>query len=270
VPSLRELERDLRAALLGGDDGPAQAAIQGDGLDPGARLGIYRHHVITTLTAALQATYPVVCRLVDERFFAYAADRFIRDTPPSGPCLFEYGAGFADFLAGFPPCHALSYLADVARLEWALQRALHAPEAVPLPMRAVEGVAPEAAASLTFTLDASASWLASPYPTDRIWRANQTDAPGPEVVDLAAGEARLEARRQGDHAIFRALDPGSFAFRRALATGANLAAATGAALAVDPAFVLAPALAALFEDELPVAFTCTPSHPGDQSCQSQP
>jgi hypothetical protein len=262
VPSLRELERDLRAALLGGDDGPARAAVQGDGLDPGARLGIYRHHVTTTLTAALQATFPVVCRLVDERFFAYAADRFIRDTPPSGPCLFEYGADFADFLAGFPPCHALSYLADVARLEWALQRALHAPEAAPLPMRAVEGVAPEAAASLTFSLDASASWLASPYPTDRIWRANQTDAPGPEVVDLAAGEARLEARRRGDHAIF--------AFRRALATGANLAAATGAALAVDPTFGLAPALVALFEDELPVAFTCTPSHPADQPCQSQP
>src|SRR6185295_19851202 len=85
VPSLREVESDLRLALLGGDDAPARAWIRGDGLAPAARLAIYRHHVVTTLTAALQAVFPVVCRLVDERFFAYATDRYIRVDPPSGP-----------------------------------------------------------------------------------------------------------------------------------------------------------------------------------------
>jgi hypothetical protein len=141
VPSLREVESDLRLALLGGDEAPARTRIRGDGLEPAARLAIYRHHVVTTLTAALQAAFPVVCRLVDERFFAYAAARYIQVEPPSGPCLFEYGAGFADFLAEFPACRALPYLADVARLEWAMQRALHAADAIPLPIRAMQGVA---------------------------------------------------------------------------------------------------------------------------------
>ena len=36
------------------------------------------------------------------RFFGFAADRYIHDHLPAGPCLFEYGATFPDFLAGFP------------------------------------------------------------------------------------------------------------------------------------------------------------------------
>ena len=270
MPSLREIERDLRLALLGGDDAPARAAVRGDGLGPGARLAIYRHHVVTTLTAALQATFPVVCRLVDERFFAYAADRYIQVEPPAGPCLFEYGAGFADFLAEFPPCRSVPYLADVARLEWAMQRALHAPDAPPLPIRTIQGVAPELAASLTLTLDPSMSLLRSRYPIDRIWRANRPDVPEPPLVDLAAGEAWLEVRRHGDDVIVRALDPAAFTFRRALAGGADLAAATGEALAADPTFDLGPALVALFDDGLPIALSRTPSTPGDDPCHSQP
>jgi hypothetical protein len=70
VSSPRELERDFAAALLGGAEESVVAEIEGDGLDPAARLAIYRHHVFTTLTEALEATYPVVVRLVDRRFFA--------------------------------------------------------------------------------------------------------------------------------------------------------------------------------------------------------
>ena len=101
MPSLREVQRNVRRALLGrGDEEAAAVAVADDGLTAHARLEIYRHHVFTTLTAALQATFPVVCRLVDERFFAYAADQYIRQDPPSGPCLFEYGARFPRFSPG--------------------------------------------------------------------------------------------------------------------------------------------------------------------------
>ena len=53
-----------------------------DRLSPAARVAIYRHHVTQTLTDILMDVYPVVCRLVDARFFAYAAHRFIASQPP--------------------------------------------------------------------------------------------------------------------------------------------------------------------------------------------
>ena len=103
VSMLLELQMRLRRAVLGGDTAEIVAAILGDGLDPAARVGIYRNHAFATLRDALQGTFPVVCRLVDKRFFAYAAHEYLREHPPHSRCLVEYGADFAEFLAGFRP-----------------------------------------------------------------------------------------------------------------------------------------------------------------------
>lgn len=255
MPALRELQADMRAALLGVGDEPAKAAVLGDGLEPGARIAIYRHHVLSTLTDVLTAAYSVVCRLVDERFFGYAADQYIREHPPAGPCLSEYGAGFADFLAAFPPCRELVYLPDVARLEWALSAADGAEDTVPLDARELARVRPADTPRLRFALDPSLTLLESPWPVDRIWRANQPDADPDATVDLTSGGVRLEIRRVGDDVVFRSLEPGTFAFRRALAAGDTLGEAAEAALSLDPAFDLAHALAALLEAELLVKAT---------------
>ena len=108
MTSLHELQRDMTAALLGrGAGGVVAAMVTEDGIAAEARLLIYRHHVVTTLTAALRATFPVVCRLVDERFFGYAADEYIRQEPPAGPCLFEYGETFPEFLEAFRQTYVL-------------------------------------------------------------------------------------------------------------------------------------------------------------------
>jgi hypothetical protein len=81
---LRELQSAMGKALLDGPTESAAAHILADGLTAEARLAIYRHHVFITLTAALQTTYPVLCRLVHERFFGYAADQYIRATRRPG------------------------------------------------------------------------------------------------------------------------------------------------------------------------------------------
>ena len=92
IPNLLELQLQLRRAVLGGDTAGLVAAIPGDGLDPAARLRIYRNHSFATLGAVLEGTFPVVCRLVDKRFFAYAAHEYLREHPPHSRCLVEYGA----------------------------------------------------------------------------------------------------------------------------------------------------------------------------------
>jgi hypothetical protein len=253
MPALRELQRCVRDALLGGDQ-RAAAEVEGDGLTPEARLDIYRHHVVTTLTAALESTFPVVCRLVDRRFFAYAADAFIRDNPPDGPCLFEYGRAFPDFLAAFPACRDQAYLADVARLEWAMNEALHAEDAEPLDPERLAAVAPEDMPRLVLRLDPSLSLLASPWPVDRIWRANQEVAPPDSAVDLGAGSVCLEIRREGGDVVMRALEPADHALRRGLLGRETLERAAAAALAIDPAFDLAAALGNLIAERILVGF----------------
>jgi len=253
VPAWRELQAVFRGAMLGDEDGALRGLVLDDGLSASARLRLYRNHVASTLTDTLRAAYPVVARLVGDGFFAYAVDRYLRDDPPAGPCLFEYGDAFAGFLAGFAPCARLAYLPDVARLEWALCAARHAPEPLPLAADALRTLPPADAARLTLRFHPSVSLLESPWPIDRIWLANQPEREA-GVVDLSAGGACLEVRRLDDDPVFRALPPGAYAFRRALTDGRRLDAAARAAGAADPGFDLAMGLHDLLRDGVLVGF----------------
>ncbi len=256
MSTLLELQMQLRRAVLGGDAAEIVAAIHGDGLDPAARVGIYRNHAFATLGASLQATFPVICRLVDKRFFTYVAHEYLREHPPHSRCLVEYGADFADFLADFEGCEALPYLADIARFEWALNIAATVREAPPMRPEALAAVSAEQAAYVALRLQPSLSYLASAWPIDAIWQANQQNDVPP--VDLSGGGTSLEVRRAGEAVAWRRLDPGSFAFRTALADGLVLVAAMASATLLDPAFDLAAAVQRVFAEGLVTAYCLSP------------
>ncbi|MGH7334177.1 MAG: DNA-binding domain-containing protein [Candidatus Rokuibacteriota bacterium] len=257
MPPLPELQAAFGCALLD-PDAAMPPGVLGDGLAPRARVQIYRHHVLTSLTQALKDTYPVVCRLVDERFFAFAADRYIRACPPTGPCLFEYGSSFPPFLAQFPPCADLAYLPDVARLEWAINAALHALDNDPIDPAWLARVPAADVTKLTVRLHPSLSFIDSAWPIDRIWQANQPEADPDLRVDLGAGGVKLEVRRCGDDVVFRALAPAVYTLRRALADGRDLADAAEAALAAEPDFDLGVALRDLLDETLIVDLMLPP------------
>jgi hypothetical protein len=79
------------------------------------------------------------------------------------------------------------------------------------------------------------------------WRTQQKEVP---TVDLASGGTTIEIRRADEGFSWQRLDPGEFAFRRALAEGFSFG--TAAATAADPAFDLAAALDRLFAERLVV------------------
>lgn len=257
MSGLLELQTVMAGALLGDDPSIAGRLVRADGIAPAARIGIYRHHVETTLTDALASVYPVVRELVDPRFFSFAAARYLGESPPAGPCLFEYGASFPDFLEGFPPCRHLAFLPDVGRLEWSLHAACYAQDETPVAAASVEGVVGDIAGLLRLHLDPSLAYLSSAWPVDEIWMGHQ---PGGrlDAVDLGSGGVALEVRRWRDNVRFRRLAPDVFDFRRDLAGGLRLAAAASRARRRDPDFDLVAALTALFRESLVVRISLQP------------
>jgi len=247
VSSLEDVQRDLCDAICGADEPRLLELVAGDGLDPASRLQIYRNHAIITLTDALKATYPVVCRLVSEGFFAYAAHEFIREHLPKGPCLAEYGEELADFLAQFPPCRELGYLTDVARLEWAINQAMHANDVAAISRGDLAGLSATDAPRLILSLHPALRLLESRWPIERIWRANQADDPD-LAIDLDGGNVRLQVHRRSDRVVLKSLTECEFAFLRALSKGDSLADAAAAALSLDLLFDLTTALGTLLEE----------------------
>ena len=129
-----------------------------------------------------------------------------------------------------------------------MNRALHAPDADAVDPKRLAAVPPDEVARLVLRLHPSVSLLDSPWPVDRIWRANQPGAAPDAIVDLDAGGVHLEIRRLGDDVVFRRLDAATSAFRQALARGDDLERAAGAGQAADAGFDLTRVLRELFDD----------------------
>jgi len=242
--ALDQLQRQMCSAIRGRQEPELLGLITGDGIEPEARLRIYRNHLTLTLTRALEATYPVVCRLVDERFFAYAAHEYLRESLPSQPSLTEYGESFPDFLVRFPACRDLVYLPDVARLEWAVNLALHARDAQPLDRSAL------AATNPVLTLHPSLRLVASRWPIERIWHANQPESDPDTIINLDSGGIRLMVYRHGDRVVISGIRESTYAFLEAIFQGARLVEAIEAGKRAASVFDLAGELEFLFETGL--------------------
>lgn len=236
MASLRDLQAAFRRSILDGEDATVAPLVLDAGIAPAQRLQIYRNNTFISLREALETAFPVVRRLVGDDFFRGAARAFVRAHPPAVPCLSEYGAGFAGFLAGFPPASTLAYLPDVARLEWALNEAHCAADAAPLDPQAIAAVPDADRASLRFTLHPAGRLVESRFPIDRIWAANQPEGDAGQVIDLASGGCSLLIGRDERDAGFQRITPAEFVFVDHLARGRTLVEAYEQAAARAPDF----------------------------------
>jgi len=262
MPSLPELQRGFAAATVFGD----QASIAGlrivaAGLDPGARIGIYRNNILGNYRKALGATYPVVRRLIGPALFNALIEAFVRAYPSTRGDVNRYGGELARFLSTHIPARDLEYLPDVARLEWAIDQASIAADAAALDLATLATVPEHALGELRFALHPSARLVASPYPILHIWQVNQPDRDVEDRVDLGEGGDALLVARGADGVTIERLRPGAHAFLLALARNLKLGEALERALAAEPSFDLSAALKAHVAAQIIVAFRVFPSPP---------
>jgi hypothetical protein len=232
---LRDLQRDFSRHVFGNASADLTTHIKANGVNPARRLGVYRNNAYANLTAALQATYPVVARLVGTGFFRYAAHEYMGQHPSSSGDLHPFGAVFAEFLATFEPAAGLPYLPDVARLEWAYEQAFYAADSEPFNSEALAEVPLDSYDNLKFVLNPAAQLLASKYPILRIWQVNQEGFEGDQRVDLTEGGVKLLVTRDSRLDIgIKVLGEGEFALLQALINGHSFAVACEQALDAQP------------------------------------
>lgn len=253
MPPLRELQRDLLAALLPGaaaSTASATPAASAASLlaDPreraAARLGVYRNTVRGTFEGALRSSFPVIARLVGADYFREAARELQRHHPSRSGDLRHAGQPFPAYLARVHAGDGFDYLADVARLEWLIEQSLLAADHAPLDLEALSRVAPSAYDDLRFELHPSLQLFESRYPALRIWEANAGDARAgdapaePPLIDLDSGGVRLAINRRRWQLEFHHVDRGEHAFLRALNQGAAFSTAVCTEAAFDPSAAL--------------------------------
>jgi len=189
---LAELQQGFARTILTGvpasnlDFAPGPVSAQ-------AAFLVHRNNVMGALSGALRLTFPSVDHLVGTDFFDQAAAIFAESQPPSVPHLAAYGDTFPDFLQEHVP--EISYLADVARLDLAIDHAL---QAAPTSRRFVLD------AQVTLEFPSSLSLLKLNHPAELIKDALEDDA-ALAAIYLAPGLRRLAVWRTGREAWVRRL-----------------------------------------------------------------
>jgi len=239
MPSLHEAQRAIgRAIVLGDVDGIA-ALVVGDAISAADRIAIYRNTATGTLLRALRLSYPAVESLVGEEFFEGAARIFIDGCWPRGALLDDYGAEFAGFLADFDAADSIPYLADVARLEWSVHRALHAPDAEPLDLHRLALVPDGQSGQVRFVPDPGLGLISVHWPADEIWHAViDSDDDAMATIELVSMPRWLLVQRAPAGGIdLQRLSYPQWRLAQALGAGVPLAQALAGTADVDSTFV---------------------------------
>ena len=154
MPSLLELQERFAATLE--SRGPAAS--------PGH--GIYREAIGANYRRALAATYRAVRTIVGARAFDAAVDGYGAAHPPLSGDLNLYGGDFAAFLEGHATAASCPWLADLARVEWAVDEAARSADATMTPAEVVAALSileDEAVEDARLVLHPSCRLLESTY-----------------------------------------------------------------------------------------------------------
>ena len=258
VASLVEFQGSIRQAVVLGEDSAVVPWLVG-GSSARKRLAIHHRHYETSLVTALLDRFPATIWLVGSTFVTAAARQFVRNRPPSRPCIAEYGEDFPAFLSAERGAAELSYLRSFAELEWHLSRLSLAVTLPALGQSDLSTLDPNTLMNVRITMQPGVHYFHAAWDIDNLIRLFLTDS-APGQFSLQSGDAWIELRgARGDLQMNR-LERASFAFRAALAAGQLLGDAAIAAIDLGPTFDAGQALRTLVADGLVIAADVR--HPG--------
>jgi hypothetical protein len=177
---------------LGPADGVrARALVAGDErLSALERIDIYADMYFYRLRDALAEDFAAVSAVVGEDNFHNLVTDYLIAHPPSHFSLRYAGRDLPPFLFHHPLSRRWPYLADLARLEWAILDAFDAPDAAVLPPTTLAAVPPESWPALRFQPTPSLRVLQLEWPVDEVWKEVQREET-PKVPARAAVSVRV-------------------------------------------------------------------------------
>ncbi|HZW87276.1 MAG TPA: DNA-binding domain-containing protein [Gallionella sp.] len=188
MPALFEQQQGFVRALFSRPDSYEHLALRAAmGSSVARGMAIYRNNVFSNYQRMLSSLYPVIERLVGADFFAAVGHDYIQATPSCSGDIRNYGEQFAEFLAAHPHANALVYLKDVASIEWACHKVMHAPPQKVFSLAELHHLPQEQLGRMMFGLSAACQLISSPYPALTIWQANQPGYSGDENINLGSG-----------------------------------------------------------------------------------
>jgi hypothetical protein len=248
VPALADVQLGVRDALVRGD-ADAVAPLLSGGKVPRARLAIHERHYRTTLVTALLDRFPATIWLVGSDLVTAAASTFVREHPPSRPCIAEYGDIFPPYLQARAP-ESLPYLGQFAELEWHLGRLALAVDTPPL--RDISLLRADGLADTRLSLQPHVHLMHLDWSLDELMAIYLSDR-SPDRFELSPGDIWLRVSGLRGEIRLSRVAAADAAFLAAVADGSTVTDAALRATERESSFDAGRALVSLFTDGLVTA-----------------
>ena len=203
-------------------------SLRGQSSPGDAGLEIYRNNARQFFRSALAATYPVLQRRVGEDFFRQLAHEYRAAHPSASGDLHWLGREFPSWLQARLANTPYAWLADLARLEWACEEALVAPQVSALGLDALASFPAAALDGLVVGLQPSLRLVASQYAVWSVWHANQGGTAA-APIDVDARPEHCVCACVDDRLVVYRADASDFALLTHLQRGESLAGTVASA-----------------------------------------
>ena len=166
-----------------------ERTVRGDArLSAVERLDVYANMYFFRLLDVLKGDYPAVLAVTGDARFHNLVTDYLLVHVPSRPSLRYAGARLPDFLHTHSLRDGFPYLADLARLEWAMVDAFDAEDATVLSAGALGSIAPERWGDLRFRFHPSLQLLDCGWAVhllrQRVDHGEEAGVPNAEAVPL--------------------------------------------------------------------------------------
>ena len=143
------------------------------------RVGVYQTTARSLHVSVLADIYPVCKKILGDNYFKLIAKHFYYLYPSESPDLNQYGKQFPAYILNLlttrDELRDFSYLSDLAKLEWSLERLRFSHDAETLDMQTLQNKCERYGGKVKFSLISGLILLESAYPVAEIWRQHQLD-----------------------------------------------------------------------------------------------
>jgi Putative DNA-binding domain len=245
---LADLQSHFRDAVIHRSTQPIGSFLIG-GFQPEKRLLVHQRNYQASLTETLLTKFPATEWLLGTTFLTEAARRFVREYPPSAPCIAEYGIVFPDFLTQCDGAGRLPYVREFAQLEWCIGKAAIAVNQSPIDRTAISAIEVDVLMNTSLILQSGLHYLHATWPIDELMSMYLTNT-APDEFKLAPADVWIEVRgARGEFQLDR-LAADEFMFRQSILGGHTIADAAERALEVSGTFDPGRSLAAVISEGL--------------------
>lgn len=193
--SLASIQKSMFLAVTGGGLAEAAEHVKPSGLESEARLGIYAEMYWLRMRDALRADYPFVHRVLGDEDFDVLVARHLKQNASTHYSLGMLGRGFSDVVLS-AQLQGLSWLADLAALEWAHAESFIAPDAPLLDRQSLASINEETFSSARLVPHSSLRLLNPAWDVVAVWRALEAGGAWQDVTPSREGTP-LVVWRQG-------------------------------------------------------------------------